>query len=74
MIKGMTQEFGSCADYRENVIARADEDADLGSIWLDDSVGALLQSLRDNEILDNTIFIFQMDHGIETKMALYVSK
>jgi len=71
MIKGMTEEFGGCEEYRANVIERADEDADLGSIWLDDSVGALLQALSDNDILDNTLFIFQMDHGVETKMALY---
>jgi len=44
---------------------------DLGSIWLDDSVGAILQALTDEDILSNTLIIFQQDHGVETKMALY---
>jgi len=71
IIPGMTEEFGSCEAYRANVTARADTTEDLGSIWLDDSVGAILRALTDKGILENTIFIFQQDHGVETKAALY---
>jgi len=72
IIKGMTGDFGgSCEAYRANVMSRANSTADLGSIWLDDSVGAILQALIDNDILDNTLFIFQHDHGIESKAMLY---
>ena len=71
VIKGMTQEYGSCTAYRDSVIARADNQNDYGAIWLDDSVGALLQALEDTNKLDNTIFLFQIDHGMDTKGALY---
>lgn len=41
------------------------------NIQIDDAIGAVLQALSDKKMLENTIFLFQMDHGIETKMALY---
>jgi len=67
MIPGMTQEYGNCADYRQSIIDRSNSEDDYGSIWLDDSVGALLQALESKGILDNTIFLFQMDHGMDVK-------
>lgn len=71
MIKGMTEEYGNCEDYRQSIVDRAETDDDLGAIWLDDSVGALLQALEDKGILDNTLFLFQQDHGMESKGGLY---
>ena len=72
MVKGMTEEYGSCEEYRQTVLDRANgNDDDLGPIWLDDGVGALILALEEREKLDNTIFIFQQDHGMETKGALY---
>lgn len=71
MIKGMTAEYGSCQLYRDSIFERASVDDDLGSIWIDDSVGALLTALEDKGILENTIFLFQQDHGMEAKSALY---
>jgi len=72
VIKGMTEEYGgSCSLYRQSVKDRAITDKDLGSIWLDDSVGAILQALEDNGVLDNTLFLFQQDHGVLAKGALY---
>lgn len=58
----------SCADYRQSIKDRAgtDED-DWGSLWLDDSVGALLKALEAAGKLDNTIFLFQTDHGMAAK-------
>ncbi|KAL7545550.1 hypothetical protein ACHAWF_008901 [Thalassiosira exigua] len=69
-IPGMTDGM-DCASYRQTIFDRADSDDDLGAIWIDDSVGALLQTMRDMGILDNTIFVFQADHGIDPKNTLY---
>ncbi|VEU40089.1 unnamed protein product [Pseudo-nitzschia multistriata] len=69
-IKGMSED-GGCAAYRQTILDRAESDDDLGKIWLDDSVGALLTALEDNGQLDNTIFLFQEDHGTDTKSALF---
>mmetsp|Transcript_13854 Transcript_13854/g.20227 ORF Transcript_13854/g.20227 Transcript_13854/m.20227 type:complete len:853 (+) Transcript_13854:118-2676(+) len=77
VIKGMTMEHGNCKSYRNSVIDRAGgpdglkSNGDLGAIWVDDAVGALLHALIDRDMLDNTIFLFQLDHGIEGKQTLY---
>lgn len=71
-IEGMTSEYGgSCEDYRASVINRSTNDDELGNIWLDDSVGALLKALEKKGVLENTLFLFQHDHGVKTKSALY---
>jgi len=69
-IKGMTEY--NCRAYRDSIVERANgvED-DLGKIWVDDAVGALLHALRDNNVLNNTLFLFQEDHGMDSKGALY---
>jgi len=67
----MTDTIG-CSDYRDTIFERAGNSTtrhDLGSIWIDDGVGALLQTLEDVGKLDNTIFLFQLDHGVEAKMT-----
>lgn len=69
-IKGMSEDAG-CEAYRNSILERAVEYNDLGKIWLDDAVGALLDALRDNGILDDTIFVFQGDHGMDTKHGLF---
>jgi len=70
-VKGMSEDDG-CEAYRQTVIDRANGDYDdLGKIWLDDSVGALVQALKDNGVYENTIFLFQEDHGMFLKGALY---
>lgn len=75
MIKGMTLEYGTCADYRDYVVRRAggphNSNENLGVVWLDDSIGALIHALVDQGIFEDTIIIFQMDHGIEGKQTLY---
>ncbi|MFC2138064.1 sulfatase [Bacteroidota bacterium] len=40
-------------------------------LWLDDAVGALLDKLEENDILDNTIIFFFNDHGQKAKGSLY---
>eukprot|EP00536_Pseudo-nitzschia_multiseries_P014063 jgi/Psemu1/291231/fgenesh1_pg.652_\ len=69
-IKGMSEDAG-CVAYRQTVLDRALTDEDLGKIWLDDAVGALLTALKDNGQFDNTVFLFQEDHGMDTKGSLY---
>lgn len=71
MIPGMTQEFGSCAAYRQSIIERSSSPDDYGPIWLDDSVGALLKALEEKGILQNTVFLFQIDHGVDVKSTVY---
>lgn len=68
MIEGMTLEYGNCADYRQTVLDRSENDLDVGPIWLDDSIGAILTALGNKGILDSTIIVFQPDHGMETKV------
>mmetsp|Transcript_20634 Transcript_20634/g.23374 ORF Transcript_20634/g.23374 Transcript_20634/m.23374 type:complete len:94 (-) Transcript_20634:670-951(-) len=69
MIEGMTQEFGSCDAYREDLLTKATTDQDLGALWLDDSIHALMIALENKGVLDNTIFLFQHDHGMEGKVC-----
>jgi len=70
-IKGMVEDEG-CRAYRDNLIERGEYDEDeIGKLWVDDAVGALMQALRDNGIFDDTIIIFQEDHGMDAKSTLY---
>lgn len=58
----------TCREYRDNVLLRAGstDDKDLGAILIDDSVGALLDAIDDN-----TIFLFQQDHGLKGKNTMF---
>jgi len=40
-------------------------------LWLDDAVGALLDKLKEHELLDDTIIVFFNYHGQEAKGTLY---
>eukprot|EP00588_Corethron_pennatum_P013768 CAMPEP_0194271594 /NCGR_PEP_ID=MMETSP0169-20130528/5336_1 /TAXON_ID=218684 /ORGANISM="Corethron pennatum, Strain L29A3" /LENGTH=1088 /DNA_ID=CAMNT_0039013977 /DNA_START=145 /DNA_END=3411 /DNA_ORIENTATION=- len=71
VVKTMTE--NGCAAYREGVASRAENDDDLGNIWIDDAVGALIQTLKDKDIFDNTVFLFQQDHGMIVKGSLFDS-
>ena len=62
---------GDCKSYRQSIFDRAESNEDLGAIWIDDSVGSILMALEDKGILDDTIFVFQADHGVDPKAALY---
>jgi len=72
---GMTENGKyTCAEYRQTVIDRANGSTDnnlLGSIWVDDSIGSILDTLRHHGELDNTFILFQQDHGAEGKGSLY---
>lgn len=70
IIPGMTDD-GDCESYRETVFDRSETNDDLGAIWIDDSVGSILIALKEKGVLDDTIFIFQADHGVDPKAALY---
>ena len=81
VVPGMTEGVG-CDAYRQSILDRAMarfgniaeealSNAILGAIWVDDAVGALMQYLEARDILDSTIFVFQLDHGQEGKSSLY---
>ena len=55
MIEGMTLEYGSCSAYRDSIYSRATDEDDLGSIWVDDSIGALFKALEGSNQLNNTV-------------------
>jgi len=70
LVPKMTAEYPSCQAYRDTIFERAGNSTsahDLGSIWIDDSVGALIHTLKEMGELENTIFLFQLDHGVEAK-------
>ena len=70
-IKGMSEDDG-CEAYRDTITERANDNIyNLGPIWLDDAIGALVNALIDNGIYDDTIIVFQEDHGMDNKKALY---
>jgi hypothetical protein len=72
-VPGMTAGT-TCAAYRQTIIDRAGGATDnnsLGSIWIDDVVGSIIQVLQDRNQLENTFFLFQLDHGQEGKSTLY---
>ena len=76
---GMTADYNDkdCSKYRQSVLDRArlngveDDDKMVGSIWVDDSIGSLLQTLEDKNILNNTFILFQLDHGESGKGSLF---
>jgi arylsulfatase A-like enzyme len=73
VVPGMTQTT-TCDAYRSTVLERAQGTTDnvlVGSIWIDDAIGALFQVLQDENKLDNTLFLFQLDHGDEGKATLW---
>jgi len=70
IVPKMTGDYSSCKRYRDTIFERSGystSDHALGSIWVDDSVGALLETLEEIGELENTIFLFQIDHGVEAK-------
>ena len=71
MVEGSVNDDDRCRTYRETIQERAVNDDDQGKIWVDDAVGALLQAMDDKGVLNNTIFLFQEDHGMDTKGGLY---
>jgi arylsulfatase A-like enzyme len=66
----------NCSKYRQSVLDRAgnrykDDDKMVGAIWVDDSIGSLIQTLQDQDILNNTFILFQLDHGESGKGSLF---
>lgn len=72
---GMTAEFGNnCTAYRDDVKSRAGgstSNEDLGAIWVDDAVGAIMQALERNGLTDDTFVLFQLDHGMVEKNLIW---
>ncbi|KAL7465914.1 hypothetical protein ACHAXS_006217 [Conticribra weissflogii] len=74
-VEGMTKEFGDdCSAYREDVKARAAQSTssdDLGSIWVDDAIGAIYKALERTNQLNDTVILFQLDHGMKEKDLIW---
>ena len=82
---GMTADYNNndnknndydCSKYRQSVLNRAgnrykNDDKMVGAIWVDDSIGSLIQTLQDQNILNNTFILFQLDHGESGKGSLF---
>ena len=45
----------------------------LSSMWIDDMLGSLLAHLTNEGVLDDTLILFIMDHGVASKGAVYES-
>ena len=55
-------------------VAKAGTDPDLAYLtWLDDGIGAIIRTLEDEGIADNTVIILISDHGFTGKATLYES-
>ena len=64
----------TCRQYRDSVLAGSpndDSNVPLGAIWIDDALGAIMKTLEELDELDNTVIVFQPDHGLEGKGSLY---
>lgn len=46
-------------------------DTSLGTVWTDDSLGALMDHLDAIGELNNTLIVFTMDHGMVSKDTVY---
>ena len=75
---GMTADFDGCYEYRQSVLERAaaseasmDRDKLAGAVWVDDAIGSLFATLEALDILDNTLILFQLDHGMDAKGSLF---
>jgi arylsulfatase A-like enzyme len=59
---------------RDSVMARIREaglsENEAGYLWMDDSVGILLERLEQHGIAENTVFVFLADHGSQHKGSL----
>ena len=74
-VAGMSSDHSSnCTAYRASVEARAGSsvsDRDLGSIWVDDAIGAIYNALERTSQLDDTVILFQLDHGMAEKDKIW---
>ncbi len=63
-----------CMAYRETIKTRAAgslANEDLGSIWVDDSIGAIYKALDRTGQLADTFILFQLDHGQAEKDKIW---
>jgi arylsulfatase A-like enzyme len=73
-----------CRMYRKTVLERAAaaaasmgerddpvDDSLAGAVWVDDAIGSLFETLEALDILDNTVILFQLDHGMDAKGSLF---
>ena len=74
---GFLSEEPKVQPSRKDAIARAKRYAPKGHpnnsliTWLDDSIGALIQELNSQRILEDTLIIFHSDHQSRAKFTVY---
>ena len=72
----------TCREYRQTVLDRAaasaatmethlDNDKMAGAVWVDDAIGSLFETLEALDQLDNTLILFQLDHGLVSKGSVF---
>ena len=63
---------------RQSVLKRIKEagltEAEAGYLWMDDTLGLLLNKLDELKIADNTIVVFASDHGSNKKGSVFKSR
>jgi len=71
---GMTAEFGGdCRAYRQSVLNRGGslDNKMAGAVWVDDAIGSLFQTLENLNVINDTLILFQLDHGYDSKGSLF---
>lgn len=71
-VEGMTKDAdGNCDWTVKTRAAGSDNDDDLGSIWVDDAIGAVYKALESTGQLEDTFILFQLDHGKAEKDKIW---
>ncbi len=71
MIEKPIQSQPSRASVMERIKAAGLTEKEAGYLWMDDSIGVILDKLDALGIADNTIFLFVSDHGSRGKGSLF---
>ena len=62
--KAITLENSRIGDYTTEEVARRGREYYYGAIsWVDEQIGRIMQTLKDENLLENTLVIFTSDHG-----------
>lgn len=74
MIEKPINSLPSRASVMKRIKAAGLTENEAGYLWMDDSVGVILDKLDELGIADNTIFLFVADHGSSGKGSLFRTK
>jgi arylsulfatase A-like enzyme len=71
MLKKPVKSQPSRASVMKRIQAAGLTENEAGYLWMDDSIGVILDKLDELGIADNTIFLFVSDHGSRGKGSLF---